>query len=102
MRSIGRCSSVLGVRFEPLDQGGGALPSRAIDENRVVAGDRADRLRQLRAVERLGERLRLAAAGADDDELLHALDAAQELGGGALERGRARSRGSCASAPGRW
>ena len=40
-----------------------------------------------RAIERLGQRLRLAAAGADDDELLDALDVAQELGGGALERG---------------
>src|SRR5262249_29368618 len=43
--------------------------------------------RQLRAIERRRQRLRLTDAGADDDELLHALDAAQELGGGALERG---------------
>ena len=61
-------------------------------ENRVVAGDRADRFRQLRAIERVGQRLRLAAARADDDELLDALDAAQELGGRALERGERRLR----------
>ena len=35
---------------------------------------------------RLGQRLRLPDAGADDDELLHALDAPEELAGGALER----------------
>ncbi len=34
----------------------------------------------------IGERLRLPDAGAEDDELLDALDAAQELGRRALER----------------
>ena len=54
------------------------------------------------AVERLGQRLRLARPGADDDELLHALDAAEKLGGGALERRRAPSPGLDVSTPGRW
>src|SRR5206468_3580000 len=40
----------------------------------------------LRAVERDGKRLGLSDAGADDDELLDAIDAAEELGGGVLER----------------
>ena len=57
------------------------------DQNRVVAGDGADRLGEPRAVERFGERLRLAAAGADDHELLDALDVADEL-----RRRRARAR----------
>ena len=59
-------------------------------ENRVVAGNRADHFRQAGAVERLGERLGLAPAGPDDDELLDAIDAAQEFVGGALERGERR------------
>ena len=71
-----------------------AAPRRVArdDQNRVVAGDGADRLGEARAVERLGQRLRLAAAGADDDQLLHALDLLQELGGGALERRQRRLR----------
>src|SRR5262245_25030751 len=56
------------------------------DEDGVVAADRAHFLGQLRAVNRLGQRLRLAAAGPDDDELLDALHAAQEGGRRPLER----------------
>ena len=69
-------------------------PARAArdDEDRVVAGDGADGLGQARAVERLGQRLRLAAAGPHDEELLDALDPAQKLGGRALERGQRRLR----------
>src|SRR5439155_210742 len=44
---------------------------------------RGPRTRQ--AIERFGERLSLASAGSQHDELLHALDAAQEPGGGALQ-----------------
>ena len=40
---------------------------------------------QLRAIERLGERLRLPAAGPQHDELLDALDTAQKPRGRALE-----------------
>ena len=65
-------------------------PSLRDHQNGVVAGDGADGLRQLRAVDGEGERLRLAGAGADDDQLLHAVDAAQELGGRALERAQRR------------
>ena len=63
------------VVLEPLDERGGAARAARDHENRVVAGDRADRLGQPRAIERLGQRLRLAAAGPDDDELLDAFDA---------------------------
>src|SRR5438552_2290735 len=58
----------------------------------IAARDRADRFGQLRAVERDRERLRLADAGADDDELLDAIDPSEELGRGALERGARRLR----------
>src|SRR5262249_24619112 len=56
------------------------------DEDGVVAGDRADGFLQAGAIERLGQRLRLAASGADDDELLNAIDAADEVAGGALQQ----------------
>ena len=58
-------------------------PAAGDDEDRVVAADGADGLTQLRAVERDGERLGLADARADDDELLHLIDAPEERGGGA-------------------
>src|SRR5262249_27270898 len=50
-------------------------------------GDGADGFGELRAVERERERLRLPGAGADDDQLLDALDAAQEVRRRPLERG---------------
>ena len=59
-----------------------------------------DDLGEPRAVERDGQRLRLAGAGPDDDQLLHPFDAPQELRGGALERRQRRFR-AVASAPGR-
>ncbi len=49
------------------------------DQDRVVAGDGAHRFRQPRAVDRERERLRLAGAGANDEHLLHAIDATHEL-----------------------
>src|SRR6478735_2066771 len=64
-------SSVLGVRFQPLHQRRSPL---------AVSGDGPDRLGELGAVEGFGERLRLTTPGAQHDELLHALDAAQEFG----------------------
>src|SRR5262249_46234712 len=73
------------ILLQPLDERRGGAAAAGDDENRVVAGDRPDRVGQLCAIERQRERLRLADAGADDDELLHAIDAAQELGGRALE-----------------
>jgi len=84
--------SFRGVLLEALDEGRGAARAACDHENRVVAADRPDDLRQLRAVERDGQGLRLAAARPDDDELLNTLDAAQELGGGPLERGERRLR----------
>src|SRR5262245_8153701 len=56
------------------------------DEDRVVAADRAHFLGQLRPIDRLGQRLRLAAAGPDNDELLDALHAPQERRGRPFER----------------
>ena len=77
------------------------LAVAADDEDRVVAGNRADRFVELGAIERLGQRLRLAASGAEHDELLHAFDTAQERRRGALERRARQSRDSSPSRPGR-
>src|SRR5579862_4207067 len=81
-----------GKALEPLDERGRMTSAACDDEDGVVAADRADRFRQLRAVERGRERLGLADARADDDELLHVLDAPEEFAGGALERGERRLR----------
>ena len=77
-----------GVVLQAFGQGGGAAARRGAI-TRIVSSPAIvpTTSGEAGAVERLGERLRLAPAGADDDELLHAIDAAQELGGGALERG---------------
>ena len=90
------------VVFETLRQGGRRARAARDDENRVVAGDGADGLGQPRTIERLGQRLRLAAAGPHHEQLLDALDAAAET-----RRPRARARVSAVSgfdvsAPGRW
>ena len=74
------------VGLEPLHERRRAAIVARDDENRVVAGDRADRLRQLRAVDGERQRLRLPGSGANDDELLHAIDAPQEARRRALER----------------
>ena len=95
LQSFGR------VVLQPLDERGRAARAARDQQNRVVAGNRADHLREPRAIERLGQRLRLAAAGADDDELLDAVDVAQEFRGRALERGERRLGVRGASAPGR-
>src|SRR5262249_3773688 len=73
--------------LQTFDERGGATCAARHHENRVVAGNRADDLGQPRTVERERDRLRLTGAGADDDELLDAVDAAQELGGGGAEGG---------------
>src|SRR5204863_8980599 len=77
------------VLLQALHERGGDARAAGDDENRVVAGDRSGDLGQPRAVEGDGERLGLRRAGTDDDELLHALHAAQEVAGRPLER-RAR------------
>jgi hypothetical protein len=80
---------MLQVVLEALGQRGGAARAAGRREDRVVAGNRADDF-----AERARSTLRPAAApgrgGADDDQLLDALDAAQELRGGALEGGERR------------
>src|SRR6266851_8355559 len=86
------CSSFRRVVLEPLDQRAGTARAARDHENRVVARNRADRFRQPRAIERFGQCLRLPAAGPDDDELLDAFHAAQELGRRTLERGQRRLR----------
>lgn len=60
------------------------------DQDSVVALNRPDRLRQLRAVDRLRERRRFSPTRTKHDELLHAIGAAEKLAGGPLERGERR------------
>jgi N-acetyl-gamma-glutamyl-phosphate reductase len=55
-------------------------------ENRVVASERTDHLVQLGTVDGERERLSHARTGADDDELLDAIDAAGVFRQGALQR----------------
>src|SRR4029453_17399749 len=62
------------------------------DENRIVALNRTNRLRQLRAINRLGKSRGLPSSGAKNDELLHAIRAAEELSCSALERRKSRFR----------
>ena len=81
------------VVFETLGQGRRAARVARDDENRVVAGDRADGLGQLRAVDR--DRPAAAPGRAPvrtTTSCCDAVDAAQELGGRALERGERRLR----------
>src|SRR5947208_3756326 len=73
------------IVLEAFDERRGAARPARDDENRVVAGNRADRLVESGAIERLGEHLRLSPARAHDDQLLDALDAAQEVRSRALE-----------------
>src|SRR5437773_458671 len=74
------------VFLQSLHERGRAFFVARNHQDRVVAADRAHRLGQLRAVDCDRERLRLSDAGADDHELLHAVDAAQVFFRGALER----------------
>ena len=60
--------------------------SRRDDENGVVAGQRADHFRQVRRIDGHAEQLRLAWAGAQHHQLLHAIDAGQIVGGGAMQK----------------
>jgi hypothetical protein len=75
----------LRVCLETLEKRGGALAVAADDEHGVVAGDGADGLMQLSAIERFRECLRLTASCAKHDELLHALDSTEKRRGGTLE-----------------
>ena len=81
--------------LEPLDQRARPPDVGRDDENRVVAGEGADHLRQPRAVERDAEQLRLPGPGAQQHQLLHAVDARQVLGQRALQQ-RLRRRGRSA------
>src|SRR5258706_8356365 len=73
------------VRLEPFDERRRAAIVSRNDEDRVVARDRADRLRQLGPVDRQRQILRLAGTGAHDDELLRAIDPSQETRSRPLE-----------------
>ena len=64
-----------------------SLIAAADHEDGVVAADRADDLRQPRAVDRLGQRLRLRRLGPQDDELLDDVELPQRSGDGAPEHG---------------
>src|SRR5690606_15259501 len=55
------------------------------DQDRVVAGERADDLAEPGAVDGAGGRVGLPGTGAEDDQLLHAVDAGDELGDAAAE-----------------
>src|SRR4029077_15845009 len=85
--------------FEPFGQRGGAARVAGNHEDRIVAANRADRFGELRAIDGKGERLRLADAGPDDNQVLDVLDALEKLGGGALERDQRRG-GADTGAPG--
>src|SRR6266540_510484 len=76
--------------LEPPGERRGAPRVARDDKNRVVAADGADGFGELRAVDRDRQRLRLAGAGADDDELLDPFHAAKKRGGGTLERRQRR------------
>ena len=66
------------------------------DENRVVAGNGADNLRQPRAIERHAEELGLTRPRAQQHHLLHAVHARQVVDERTLKhRGRRRLRWSC-------
>ena len=66
-----------GVHFEPLHKSCRAAVVARNHEDGVVAGNRADGFGKLGPVDRQRERLRLARAGAQHDELLHAIDASE-------------------------
>src|ERR1044072_8743561 len=85
-------ASLRRVILQPFGERGGATGAARDDEDGVVGGTSTDRLGEASALEPLRQRLGLTAAGADDHQLLDAIDAAQELGSGALERDQRRFR----------
>src|SRR5580765_6832756 len=85
-----RFGSFRRVLLQPLEERGRRAAATGDDQDRVVAGDGPDDFREPGSVERFGKRLRLAAAGPDDHELLDALDVADEIGGGTLEGAQRR------------
>ena len=91
---------LLGELLEALRQHRGATGIARDDENRVIARDRAGGLRQMRPVDRQGQRLRLPDTGPQNDELLDAFHLLQVLARGAL-KGRAggRRRGGIGRGP---
>ena len=62
-----------------------AAASRLIDEDRVVTGDRAEHVGQLRPVDGHGQGLRLAGAGPEHEQLLGLLDAGEIVDQRALQ-----------------
>ena len=57
----------------------------ADDQDRVVAANRADDVRDADAVERNGQRLGLSGIGPQHDKLLHRLESSKELGDSAAQ-----------------
>ena len=85
--SVIRCVLSLSCEpFEPLDQRPRAACVAGDRQNRVVAGDRADDFRKPRAVDRHAEQLRLSRPGAQQHQLLHAIDARQIVGERAMQQ----------------
>src|SRR5688572_15132187 len=78
-------SGKLGPLFEPPRERLGVAGIAGDDENRVVAGQSANNILELRAVDRKRQRLSHARAGADDDELLDAVHARRVFGERALQ-----------------
>src|SRR5579871_165126 len=67
------------------------------EENRVIAGNRARNLGEPGSIDPLGHALRLAPVGANDDERVHPLDAADERGERPPQLIARRRRGSIGS-----
>ena len=66
----------------------GGRRAAADEQNRVVAANRAGDLLELRAIDPLGQSLRLPAVGANDEQGVHALETAHQRGHRALAAGR--------------
>ena len=58
--------------------GFGRRRAAAHEQDRVVAAERAGDFRQLRAIDPLGQTLRLTAIGPHDQQRVHALEAAHQ------------------------
>src|SRR5262245_2564 len=90
MRSTGVSDSR--VFRQTLDERRSAAGVLGDYQNRVVAGNRSNRLGQPGTIDGERERLGLPGTGADDDQLLHSVDTPEKLGRGAFKGGQGRLR----------